>query len=71
MVGLVPWHGAGWAVPLAGTAIASALCKLASIGTISTSASRREVLFIARYVPVIFMRSSSGRRCRISSGSLS
>lgn len=67
MVGLVPWHGAG----LAGTAIASALCKLASIGTISTSASRREVLFIARYVPVIFMRSSSGRRCRISSGSLS
>jgi hypothetical protein len=52
VVGLVPWHGAGWAVPLAGTAIASALCKVvASIGTISTSASRREVLFIAALCP--------------------
>ena len=56
---------------LPGAAIASALCKVASIGRISNSASRRDIFFIARYVPVIFMRSSSGRRCRISSGNLS
>ena len=67
----MPWHGAGCNACCAGTTMASALCKLASIGTISNSASRRDVRFIARYVPVIFMRSSSGKRCRISSGNLS